>query len=321
MKQTNNKLILMAAGFIAVFGYFFADTAKAQPRQFVNGVLTVDLTPQYWATVLKAPGNAYNGVDANGRPTEEQWQEDVNGEKNMFFDNGKMGIIAGDAVSNRDFYLDDWFSKSEIQNLRSRQIIGPSYTESGVTVAFNKIYYHNINPLLNDNGKIPMHRLPFSEPWPKPQFKMLTREHPYKPKNDEGRNPQGTTASFDDSSPLTTFAGQIGFGGAFRVNGRYGYITVGDLALHYDANRPNVNGTDAITGNPAGKPGTDGWYFVNNIGFKDVGAFETANTELTITDNTFTLTGELVFALFWGGNAGGVDVYKAGTFSFVGQLQ
>ena len=68
--------------------------------------------------------------------------------------------------------------------------------------------------------------------------------------NDKGgRNPQKTTAVFDDVDPMST----VGVGGAFRVNGRYGHVSLGDMALRFDPNRSEINSGSASGVKPGNK--------------------------------------------------------------------
>ncbi len=205
--------------------------------------------------------------------------------------------------------------------------MGISKRVRSATIAYNLISLHNFNPLITDNGAdlIAMHRLPLSEPWPKPTFKMYPHgEEILTPANDNGgRNPQMTTAVFDDLDPVATFTGQIGVGGAFRLNGRWGHLTVGDMALRYDPKRSEVN-SGTFSG---GKPGTDGWYLTAHLnlssseGKEGVAAFESANTKVNVSGNTFVLSGDLVFAYtVWDDRAGPNGITKAGKFRFVGKL-
>jgi hypothetical protein len=86
-------------------------------------------------------------------------------------------------------------------------------------------------------------------------------------------------------------------------------------------------GNDRTTGLPlGGKPGTDSWYIfahmnlTSDLGIPGVGAFETANTKVTVTDDNFVLTGDLVLSRFWNGSEGPNGIRKAGKFRFVGKL-
>ncbi len=298
-----------------------ATTVEAKSMSFKQGALTLQFEPAKFATLMNRPGNAYNGVDSNGRPNEEHWQLDTAGTNNMVFDNGLKGIISGDAYPVRDLYFEDWFTSEEIAPLTAAQVLGISKRDGTTTIAYNLISLHNFNPLLTDdsNTLVRIHRLPLSEPWPKPTFKMYPHEaEPTKPANDNGgRNPQTTTAVFDDLDPVATFNGQIGVGGAFRVNGRYGFITVGDMALRYDPNRAEATG----------KAGTDGWYITAHLnttaaaGAAGVDAFETINTKVSVTGDTLVLSGQLVFSnSVWRDSTGINGVNTAGKFRFVGKL-
>lgn len=317
------KLLLAASVLLALTN---ATTAEAAPMSLKQGALTVQLDPAALATMSRRTGNAYNGVDKYGRPNEERWQEDKDGIDNLVFDNGLKGTISGDAYPVRDLYFEDWFTSEEIASKTAYQVMGISKLIMNATVAYNLIALHNSNPLLNDDASklIGMHRLPLSEPWPKPVFKMYPHGvDPVKPANDKGgRNPQKTTAVFDNADPLTTFTGQIGVGGAIRVNGRYGHVTIGDMALRYDPNRSEVNSG----GVPGGKPGTDGWYITAHLnlnpidGETGVPAFESANTKTSVSGDTFVVSGNLVSSTWWGDKAGANGVYKVGKFRFVGKL-
>ncbi len=317
------SLLLAASALLALTT---ASTVEAKSMSFKQGALTLQFDPASFATMLRRTGNAYNGVDSYGRPNEEQWQLDTSGTNNMVFDNGLKGIIVGDAYSVRDAYFEDWFTSEEIAPLTAYQVMGTTKRVNNATIAYNLISLHNFNPLITDNSVTlaGMHRLPLSEPWPKPTFTMYPHEVEITtPVNDNGgRNPQKTTAEFDDFDPVATFTGQIGVGGAFRVNGRYGHVTVGDMALRYDPNRSEVNSGDA----PGGKPGTDGWYITAHLnlyssaGKEGIAAFETANTKVNVSGNTFTLTGNLVLASWWGDKLGVNGVNKVGKFRFVGKL-
>ena len=320
--QPSNLLVAAAALLVLTT----ATTAEAALKSFKQGALTLQFDPANFATLMNRAGNAYNGVDKYGRPNEEKWQPDTDSSGGKVFDSGLKGIISGDAYPVRDLYFEDWFTSEELARLTAYQAFGVSERLNGATVAYNLISLHNYNPLIPDNADnlIAMHRLPFSEPWPKPTFKMFPHGvEPSKPLNDNGgRNPQKTTAVFDTLDPAATFSGQIGVGGAFRVNGRYGHVTVGDMALRFDTNRPQLNSGSA----PGGKPGTDGWYITAHLnltpdeGKEGVAAFETANTKVSVKGNTFTLSGNLVLASFWGDKSGANGVYKVGKFNFVGKL-
>ncbi|KJV05121.1 hypothetical protein [Methylocucumis oryzae] len=320
----HSKLLLAASALLALTT---ATLVEAKSMSFKQGALTLQLDPANFATIMNRAGNAYNGVDSYGRPNEEKWQPDTAGTNNMVFDNGLKGIISGDAYTVRDLYFEDWFTSEEIAPLTAYQVMGVSKRVSSATIAYNLISLHNFNPLITDDGAnlVAMHRLPLSEPWPKPTFKMFSHGiEPAIPANDNGgRNPQMTTAVFDDFDPVATFTGQIGVGGAFRVNGRYGHITVGDMALRYDPNRPTVNSGST----PGGKPGTDGWYITAHLnlipsaGQAGVAAFETANTKVSVSGDTFVLSGNLVFASsVWSDRSGPNGITKAGKFRFVGKL-
>ena len=325
MKIFNQASNLLLAA-IALLTITTATTAEAALKSFKQGALTLQLDPAPLATLTRRTGNAYNGVDKYGRPKEEKWQPDTDSSGNKVFDNGLKGIISGDAYSVRDAYFEDWFTSEEIARLTAFQVVGSSERLDNATVAYNLISLHNYNPLIPDNATnlTAMHRLPLSEPWPKPTFKMYPHEQePSIPLNDNGgRNPQKTTAVFDTIDPVATFSGQIGVGGAFRLNGRYGHVAVGDMALRFDTNRPLLNSGSA----PGGKPGTDGWYITAHLnpmpegGKEGVAAFETANTRVRITGDTFVLSGNLVLASFWGDKSGANGVYKVGKFRFVGKL-
>lgn len=318
-----SSLFIAAAALLALAS---ASTAEAALKSFKQGALSLQLDPAAFATLTRRTGNAYNGVDKYGRPKEEKWQADTDSSGNKVFENGLKGIISGDAYNVRDAYFEDWFTSEEIARLTAFQVLGTTERLNNATTAFNLISLHNYNPLIPDNATnlTAMHRLPLSEPWPKPIFKMYPHEQePSKPLNDNGgRNPQKTTAVFDTIDPAATFSGQIGVGGAFRVNGRYGHVTVGDIALRFDTNRPQLNSGSA----PGGKPGTDGWYITAHLnltpdeGKEGVAAFETANTKVSVKGNTFTLSGNLVLASFWGDKSGANGVYKVGKFNFVGKL-
>ncbi|KJV07314.1 hypothetical protein VZ94_05640 [Methylocucumis oryzae] len=330
MKQSIKQLSSILA-VSAVLAFSAITPAEAAPKTFKDGVLTFDFAPDVWGVIMSRAGNAYNGVDSNGRPNDEHWQQDTSGTNNMVFDNGLKGIIEGDAYNTRDLYLDDYFTAEEIAPLTAYQVIGQSKRLGASTLAFNLIYLHNFNPLLTDDAVnlVGIHRLPFSEPWPKPPFKVFPYGvTPTKSANDNGgRNPQATTAMFDDFDPLATFTGQIGLGGAFRMFGRWGQVSVGDLALRYDPLRSTVNAYDRTTGLPlGGKEGTDGWYFTahmnltSELGLKGTPAFETADTKVKITGDKFVLTGNIVLTPFWRGKEGPNGVRKAGTFRLVAKL-
>lgn len=327
MRISNKQSGLLLAA-LALLSLTTATTAEAAPKSFKQGVLTLQFDPAAIATQTRRTGNAYNGVDKYGRPNEENWQPDTENSGNKVFDNGMKGIISGDAYQVRDLYFEDWFTSEEITPLTAYQVVGASERDGNATVAYNLISLHNFNPILNDNSTTlaSMHRLPLSEPWPKPTFKMyLHEQEPSIPLNDNGgRNPQKTTAIFDTIDPAATFTGQIGVGGAFRLNGRYGHVTIGDMALRYDPNRSQVNSGSA----PGGKPGTDGWYITAHLnrssedGKTGVPAYETANTKVSVSGDTFTLTGNLVLSAWWGGTDkyGFKGVNKVGRFRFVGKL-
>ena len=307
-------------------------TVEAASKSFKSGTLTLEFFPATFATILSRAGNAYNGVDSNGRPNEERWEFDKDNTDNLVFQDGRKGIIKNDAFTTRDMYLDDYFTSEEFEPLTANQVIGRAKRLGTATLAYNLIFYHNRNPLMTDDAVnlLGIHRLPFSEPWPKPEFKRHPHGvEPKKPANDNGgRNPQKTDAVFDDIDPMATFTGQIGVSGAFRMNGRWGQASVGDMVLRYDPLRPTVNGgNDRTTGLPlGGKPGTDGWYIfahmnlTSDLGIPGVGAFETANTKVNVTGDTFVLTGNLVLSRFWNGSEGPNGIRKAGKFRFVGKL-
>jgi hypothetical protein len=311
-------------------------TANAQQMTFSKGSLEVNFDPAPWATLMARSGNAYNGVDQYGRPNEEQWQPDPTRTSRFVFDSGLMGTISGDAWRVRDAYLDDYFTAEEIAPLTTDQVVGLSARDAALsTLAFNLIYLHNHNPLVTDIAAelVPMHRLPFSEPWPKPKFAVYPYgTTPPKPANDHGgRNPQPTTATFDDADWMNTFQGAIGVGGAFRVNGRWGFISSGDMALRYDPNRPNINaGVDGSGQSLGGKEGTDGWYITAHLnpdpakGVAGVAAFESAKTKVTVSGNKFIVTGQLVYSAapgLWRDSAGVNGLKVAGKFKFVGNLK
>ncbi|KJV05000.1 hypothetical protein [Methylocucumis oryzae] len=323
MNNKHSSLLLAASVLLALTT---ATTAEATSMSFKQGALTIQLDPAALAITTIRTGNAYNGVDSYGRPKEEKWQPDTAGTNNMVFDNGLKGITSGDAYPVRDLYFEDWFTSEEIAPLTAYQVMGESKRAGNATIAYNLISLHNFNPLVTDNSitLAGMHRLPLSEPWPKPTFEMYTHgEEILTPANDNGgRNPQMTTAVFDDLDPEATFEGQIGVGGAFRLNGRYGHVTIGDMALNYDPKRSEVNSG----GTPGGKKGTDGWYIKAHLniypveGKEGIAAFETANTKVNVSGNTFTLSGNLVLSAWWFNKLGSNGVYKVGKFRFVGKL-
>jgi hypothetical protein len=122
-----------------------------------------------------------------------------------------------------------------------------------------------------------------------------------------GRDSQATTFAFDPSDVQGTAVGSIGTIGttsfwysndALIQSGAI-WLAFGDLTLQYDPTR-------AINGN-------SGWYIQNNLLYPEV-LFDTQDISITVGNGTLDITGSLIIAPEFAGDAGLLPGLNAGTF-------
>lgn len=135
------------------------------------------------------------------------------------------------------------------------------------------------------------------------------------------RFPQNSDFQIDTSGSLATATGQIGIGGAdsfhfgntdfFAINGGGGpnntptNINLGDYSVYFDASRVTAT--------------TSGWVFSNHLGVSSGSfAFDTFNTTVSVTANSFTLTGDLLVGSDLTDFSGLTTGARVGTFSLNG---
>ncbi len=135
------------------------------------------------------------------------------------------------------------------------------------------------------------------------------------------RFPQSSNFTIDSNGNPATATGRIGIGGAasfhfgntdfIAANGGGGInntptnINLGDYSVYYDASRVTAT--------------TSGWIFSNHFGVSDGSfAFDTFNTTLTVSTNSFRLSGDLLVGEDLNAFSGLTTGAKVGTFSLDG---
>ena len=134
------------------------------------------------------------------------------------------------------------------------------------------------------------------------------------------RFPQSSNFQIDLNGNVATAIGQIGIGGAdsfhfgntdfFAINGgginnTPTNINLGDYSVYFDASRLTAT--------------TSGWVFSNHLGVSSGSfAFDTFNTSITVTPNSFTLTGDLLVGSDLTDFSGLTTGARVGTFSLNG---